>query len=226
MIFTESAPTPFDMRFRLLGVPVRIHPMFWLVALMLGGSGTPQSAAIWVVAVLISVLVHELGHALLQRRFGGAPSIVLYGFGGLAMAPGVARSTWRNIAVSLAGPLAGFALAGIVDAGVRFAGVPQSRVAVALLNDLLLINIFWSVLNLAPIWPLDGGQVARELLVALLHPSRGVVVSLVLSIVVAVIVGVWLYQQTQSMWNALLFGMLAFQNYEGLRAYASSRGAW
>lgn len=223
MIFTESAPTPFDVRFRLLGVPVRIHPMFWIVALILGGSETPQRVAIWVAAVLISVLVHEFGHALLQRTYGGSPSIVLYGFGGLAMAPGTIRSAWRNITVALAGPFAGLALAGLLALGLERVGTPQSPVAFDLVEDLLLINYFWSVINLAPIWPLDGGQVAREVLVAVLPPSRGVVASLVLSIVAAVAVGVWLYIRTQSLWNVMLFGLLAYQNYEALRAYAASR---
>ncbi|MEO1496763.1 MAG: site-2 protease family protein [Planctomycetota bacterium] len=226
MFFTDASPTPYDLRFKLLGVPVRIHPMFWVIALFLGGSATPQQAVVWVAAVLISVVVHEMGHALVQRAFGGSPSVVLYGFGGLAMAPGTRQSTWRNVAVSLAGPLAGFTLAAVIYVGVRASGAPRSPIAADLLNDLLFINIAWSVLNLAPIWPLDGGQVARELLVRFLPPSKGVFVSLVVSLVAAIVIGMWLFNETRSTWNAMLFGLLAYQNYEALRAYGASRGRW
>ncbi len=60
--------TPYDLRFRFLGVPVRIHPLFWLVAAVLGWheKNVPMTA-FWVVCVLVSILVHEYGHALMGK---------------------------------------------------------------------------------------------------------------------------------------------------------------
>lgn len=57
--------TPYDLRFQLLGMPVRVHPLFWLVAAMLGwrNENIPL-VLIWVGCVFVSILVHEYGHGL------------------------------------------------------------------------------------------------------------------------------------------------------------------
>lgn len=226
MPLISAAPTPYDLRFPLLGFPVRISPAFWIVAVFLGGNQPPELALIWVIAVLISVLVHELGHALLQRAFGGQSEIVLYGFGGYASAIGVRESWWRNILIALAGPAAGFFLAGVVWVAVRFFGAPEALYGRAIVSDLLWINVAWGVLNLAPIWPLDGGRVARELLTLLMKPSTGIVASLVLSAVFAACLAGWSFSRTGSIWSTALFGLLAYQSYETLQQYRASRGGW
>ncbi|QDV75054.1 site-2 protease family protein [Botrimarina mediterranea] len=226
MLFTSAAPGPYDVRFSLLGVPVRIAPVFWIVALFLGGGRPPEFAIVWVVAVVVSILVHELGHAVLQRAFGGQPEIVLYAFGGYASAYGVRESWWRNILIALAGPFAGFFLAALVWGYVELAGEPEARLARVFVGDMLFINIVWGVLNLFPIWPLDGGRVAREVLTLLMKPSTGIVVSLAISAVVAAGLALWCWVETQSIWNTALFGLLAYQSYETMQQYRASRGGW
>jgi stage IV sporulation protein FB len=225
MLFTSAAPGPYDLRFSLLGFPVRITPVFWVVALFLSGGGTPQDAIVVVAAILISILVHELGHAVLQRAFGGQPEIVLYAFGGYASAYGVRESWWRNILISLAGPFAGFFLAGLVWGYVHLAGEPEAPMARVFVTAMLWINIVWGVLNLLPIWPLDGGRVSREVLTLLMKPATGIVVSLAISAVVAAGLALWCWVQTQSVWNTALFGMLAYQSYETMQQYRASRGS-
>lgn len=225
MLFTSAAPGPYDLRFSLLGFPVRITPVFWVVALFLSGGGTPQDAIVVVAAILISILVHELGHAVLQRAFGGQPEIVLYAFGGYASAYGVRESWWRNILIALAGPFAGFFLAGLVWGYVQLAGDPEAPMARVFVSAMLWINIVWGVLNLFPIWPLDGGRVAREVLTLLMKPSTGIVVSLAISAVVAAGLALWCWVETQSVWNTALFGMLAYQSYETMQQYRASRGS-
>ena len=174
--------------------------------------------------MFVSVLVHELGHALLQRAFGGRPQIVLYALGGVAMTESAPRSWWRNVVVALAGPLAGFALAG-VSAGLlsQFGGSINLFLGNGL-EFLVLVNVLWGVVNLLPVYPLDGGHVARELLMRFLPPVSGVTLSFWLSIVTAVIVGVALSVMMWSVWNLALFGFLAYQNYLALVAYRRSRG--
>ena len=242
MIFAEPSPTQADVHFRVLGFPVRVHPMFWVVTLLLSGGGEPASAAIWVAAVFVSILVHELGHALLQRFYGGRSHIVLHGMGGLAIAEGVRYTPWRQVLISLAGPFAGFALAAVLCAAVLAGGVSidvrwpylipgpmDSRFTRELLFDLLQINILWGLLNLAPIYPLDGGRVARELLTMWLPAHRGVIASLWLSIICS---GGFAFSYLSSgggagsvsWWPVLLFGMLAYNNYQMLRSYQASRG--
>ena len=72
MLLGEPARTPYDLHFRLLGFPIRIHPAFWIVALLMGfygGDNEPLTVLAFMVAVLVSIIVHELGHALMFRRY-------------------------------------------------------------------------------------------------------------------------------------------------------------
>lgn len=225
MLFTNVTPSPYDLRFELLGVPIRITPAFWVVSLLMGRATSPDKALVWVLAVLVSIVVHEMGHALVQRVFGGEPFVVLYSFGGFASAPGV-RDEWkRSILISLAGPAAGFALYGLTEAAVAIAGAPPGLQAQLFVSALIWINLWWGVINLAPIYPLDGGRIARELCVRFLPPATGVVVSLVVSLIVSLGLAGYLFNATGSWWNAALFGALAFENYQTLQQYNLSRGA-
>ncbi|MEM6798088.1 MAG: site-2 protease family protein [Planctomycetota bacterium] len=227
MPFADPSPTPADLRFQLLGFPVRIHPFFWGLCVILSRYRAPAELLVWVVAVLVSILVHEFGHALLQRRFGGRPSIVLYGFGGLAIPNGPAVSPGRQILILLAGPGAGFVLAGLVWLIHSAIALPDSPALAQLLGDLWRINIFWGVFNLLPIYPLDGGQIAREVFTLVMPPRRGIVVSLWVSIIFCAVAGAALWLLTRSPWNLVLMGALAFNNYQTLEAYnQSSRGRW
>lgn len=226
MFLAEPRPTEYDLRFNLFGFPVRVHPLFWLITLFLGSSGTPQQALVWVAAVFISILVHELGHALLQEKYGGHPRIVLHGFGGLSISERLRTSWWQNVIISLAGPFAGFFLWGIIFVILRQFGTPTNELIYAFVDYLLWINLAWGILNLMPIYPLDGGHVSREVLTRLLPVSTGIIVSLWVSILVAAGVGGYLYVVTQSFYNVLLFALLAYQNYQMLDAYQRSRGRW
>ena len=115
MLLGEPPPTQADLHFRVFGIPVRVHPLFWIVTLFLGLAAARRpircETLIWVAVVFVSILVHELGHALMQRYFGGHPWITLYGFGGLASCNDCDRSPRSQILISLAGPVAGFLLA-------------------------------------------------------------------------------------------------------------------
>ncbi|HEX5472325.1 MAG TPA: hypothetical protein VFW73_10580, partial [Lacipirellulaceae bacterium] len=74
MLIGEPPPTQVDLHFRLLGFPVRVHPFFWITTLLLGmggGPADPVQTLVWVAVVFVSILFHELGHATLQRTFGG-----------------------------------------------------------------------------------------------------------------------------------------------------------
>src|SRR5262249_50079467 len=108
-------PTPYDVRFRFLGIPVRVHPLFWLATAVLGGSGGNETLGpilIWVGCVFVSILVHEYGHGLTARLFRCSPSIVLYGMGGLCYSESERQTPLQRVAVLLAGPGAGLLLYG------------------------------------------------------------------------------------------------------------------
>src|SRR5262245_11912941 len=104
-----AAETPYDLRFQLLGIPVRVHPLFWLVAAMLGWHNNDLPAVlIWIACVFFSVLVHEYGHGLVAKGFHCAPSILLWGGGGLCFSQAERQTPRQRLAVVVSGPGAGF----------------------------------------------------------------------------------------------------------------------
>jgi stage IV sporulation protein FB len=243
MLLGEPPPSPADVYFKLFGFPVRIHPFFWLIALILGihGSPTLQALLAWVAAVFVGVLVHELGHALAMRYYGQDPWITLYGMGGLtssriAAYGGRENGPFAQVFISFAGPLAGFVLAGVIiglaiatnhpvfwSLPVPFIVIKKSIGASLLVNDLLQVSFLWGIINLFPIYPLDGGQIARELF-QLWHPREGIRYSLVLSMVAAGGLAVYGLLAFGSLFIAFMFGYLSYSSYMALQAYNGYRG--
>ena len=245
LMFQSPTPTRYDLRFTIAGIPVRVHPLFWLITLLLGGSGDLLLIPIWIVVVFVSILIHEMGHALAFRRYGQRSHIVLHFGGGLTIPEpvywgsgyaNISLSPNQHIFISLAGPVAGFLFAALVIAIVVLSGgavnmtwlfglIPlpltamlpfDSRIASLLVTLLLWVNIFWGLVNLLPVFPLDGGQVARNILIQY-DPLDGVRKSLWLSVIVGgifALIGLILFR---SIFMALLFGLLAFQSYQSLQ---------
>jgi len=150
------------LRFRVAGFPVQVSLLFLLTALASGATGgwNPARMAVWFGVVFLSVLLHELGHALALRRFGHGASIELHGLGGTTSSTGGRRLTHRqDLWLSLAGPAAGFLLGGLVLALQRFTPVGQAGGLVGYaVVSLLWTNFGWGLINLLPIHPLDGGH--------------------------------------------------------------------
>jgi Zn-dependent protease len=196
-VFFEPGETRYDLRWRMFGTPVRVHPMFWLMAVILGYDATiqmgPGFVLAWVACVFVSVLLHEFGHVWMGRLFGSAGSIVLYGLGGLAIGSNGLKIRWQRILVLFAGPFIQLTLLGLVWLGKDWMAdfLPQRswKSAVAVWLMLFEINLFWPLLNLMPIWPLDGGQITRETCQGLLR-ERGTVISLGISMVVSGVLAV------------------------------------
>jgi hypothetical protein len=112
-----------EWRFRIFGIPVRVHPWFWLTTLIMGANQETGAAMIWIAVCFVSILLHELGHVWAYHAFGERGSVVLYGFGGMAIPErDVDRSTRAQVLISLAGPAAGFCLAGLVGIAAVLAG--------------------------------------------------------------------------------------------------------
>lgn len=244
-LFQSPPPTRFDLNFSLVGIPVRVHPMFWLLAAFLGsGSGDFSQILIWVFVVFFSIVIHEMGHALAFRRYGQDSYIVLHFMGGLTIPEtirwgndraNVSLSPNQQIFVSLAGPFAGFIFASLVIGGVIFAGgsvvvnflfgfipipqlasLPVGTSALRLFIVMLLwVNVFWGLINLLPVFPLDGGQVARNILIQY-DPWDGARKSLWLSVITGGLVALAALLFLSSIYMAFLFGILAFQSYQAL----------
>jgi Zn-dependent protease len=242
VFLAEPTPTPYDLNFRLFGVPVRVHPMFWLICVLLNtgsiNEGRFAELVVWVACVFVSILVHEMGHVLMGRAFGSEANIVLYGFGGLAVGSTRGLTPWKRVAVLLAGPGAGFILYAAVWAGtvIYRDQMPEQRPPVLVLLAILYlswINLWWGIFNLLPVWPLDGGQISAELF-KMRNPWTGMRTALQISIVVGA--GIALLALADYMGRSLLpfriglgifgafmFGMLAYSSYEMLQRLPRDR---
>jgi Zn-dependent protease len=153
---------PFSWHFSLGRIPVVVEPMFWLTTVMLGTSlRDGRLIALWVAVCFISILVHELGHAVAAMALGSAVSVRLYWFGGLTYHEGFSR--WRSVAVSLAGPFAGFLLAGVAY-GLEWVWPPTTWMGSVFYSLVQYVNVWWGILNLLPVPPLDGGHVSQGVL--------------------------------------------------------------
>lgn len=241
-MFAEPSPTPYDLNFRLAGVDVRVHPMFWIVGLLMGLSDPkPVHVLLWMSAVFISIVVHEMGHVLAFGAYRVPSHVVLHAFGGLAVPDRTPpRNTAAEVFIALAGPLAGFALAGVIVVGLALSGRPvQFRWGGALgfsifpprllsqpgepfdpltilVADMIFINVFWGLVNLLPVFPLDGGRVARGLLTHA-NPRDGFRQSLLLSMITAVGVAIFALFRMKEAYLGLMFAYLAFINYQMLQ---------
>jgi hypothetical protein len=211
-----SAHRQMALSFRLGKIPVRILPSFFVMTVFLGMSAMDMRLAAWVVVVLVSVLVHELGHATTGLAFGLEPRIDLHGMGGTtSWATPKDLGPARRIAISLAGPGAGFAAGALVRWGLgpgAFAAIPFGGFVY---EELLFVNFGWGILNLLPMLPLDGGNVMVQLLNALTH-GRGERPARIVSIAVAAL-ALPAAAFIQSWWSALLAVSFALSNWRGLK---------
>ncbi|MEM6911394.1 MAG: site-2 protease family protein [Verrucomicrobiota bacterium] len=205
------------MQFTLFGTPVRVQPIFWVVIVILGpiwaldDPGGWKLMLVWVPTAFVSILVHELGHAFYFRKAGGRPSILLYGMGGLATATG--RFQRRELLwITAGGPLFGFALAGMLlftQRSLAQSGLEPSPLLVAFFVFGINVNVFWTLLNLMPIEPLDGGQFLRHWMregKQKLRSTIGAVTAGGLALA-----GLAFYQ---SLLMGVLFGYLAWTNWQ------------
>ena len=204
--------------FKLLGIPVRIEPWFWITLVFIGGgtaASDPQDwirVALFVFAGFISILVHELGHALTIGRFGFPSSISLVAFGGFANYPNGVLDRRQSFLVTLAGPVIQMIL-GLIALGVlRFLPIPNTSLLLVLLIYLVWISIAWALFNCLPIYPLDGGQ----MLAAVLGPRRQRIVHAI-GILTAIAVGILVYL----LFNTWILGIymlyFAWINFQALK---------
>jgi Zn-dependent protease len=263
VFLAEPPRTQFDLNFQVLGFPVRIHPLFWLVSIIMGFSGREGiTIVIWMLAIFVSILIHELGHALMIRRFGREAHIVLYAMGGLAIegrpqgsfgspwsfesySPYQARprTPYEQILISAAGPGIQLLLAAAVIVLVQATGskvwpnftyilpLPEIREAgilkenynlLVLAHDMLYINIFWALVNLLPVLPLDGGQIALQFLVQQ-DPWHGMQRALWLSVFTGGAMALFALTVMHAPFMMMLFASLAVSSYLALQQAAGGR---
>lgn len=177
---------------RLFGIEIRIHLTFFflLIFVWTAGSATQDTTAAFRALGLVgiifgSVILHELGHALVARRAGvPAKGIILLPIGGItildeAQAIPESDTPWkRDIRIAVAGPLVNLSIAGAA-ALVLIAVLPGFSLAAKplvhpsyLLRSLVWSNVYLGLFNLLPAYPMDGGRVLRALFSRRMDPIR------------------------------------------------------
>ena len=178
------------------------------------GANSPDAILrifLFLLAGFISILVHELGHALTARKFGARSEIVLQAFGGYAAYSGVRLTRPQSFMVTAAGPavqiLLGLVLMQMIPR------LPQmSPFGAYFLITLMWISIVWALLNLLPVLPLDGGR----MLESILGPER-IRITLWITVIVASLLAIVSWRATGSILLPIFMGMFAWQAWQALR---------
>jgi len=146
---------------KVFGFPVDVHVSLVVLLgglLLFGGEGFGLAGLLLAIAAFASVLLHEVGHAVVARALG-VPilGISLFPFGGVAKMAGMPRGPRDEIAIAIAGPLVSLSLAGglLILSGLAPGGLG------VLLGYLARINGMLGLFNLLPALPMDGGRVLR-----------------------------------------------------------------
>src|SRR5215510_5716421 len=203
---------------KIFGIPIKIDPSFLIVCALLAYSrlSQPDLLVEWLIVIFVSIIIHELGHALMVRLFGMTPQILLYSMGGLTSwqdEKGV--SPPKHIAISLAGPFAGFLFGGIVFlSNILMPDLFADRIGRNAFEDLLWVNFGWGIFNLLPILPLDGGNVVHSI-EEWVRKKPGGTIARAVSLIAAVCVALWAISVGWT-WVMILMGLFAWNNISAL----------
>ncbi len=245
-----------SLRFAIFGIPTEIQPFSWVILGLLGLSmystmpSPLQPTLIFVVVGMLTVLAHELGHALSSRAFTRATPIIIIGnMGGVTYSPVPMPTRVKHFLMVLAGPMAGFSL-GILIAvllGLQIGDVwaaltiyvmePLSfisgvqvpadsyialgqameagdvnRFSLLLYSSFFMVCFWWTLFNLMPILPMDGGQL---LLTATNNPKLTAAVGLCISVLLCL----W-FLSGGSIFMTLMLGYFAWYNLQIFRQFS------
>jgi stage IV sporulation protein FB len=197
----------------------RISPFFFVTAFLIGllNSETLGHSFIWMIAIFLSIFVHELGHAIAAFSFSQSVYIQFTAFGGATTPIGPKLKLGQEFLMVLMGPLFGFTLFAIAYF-IQSKNIFVDPNITVFLNALIFINLIWTIINLFPVLPLDGGQLLRILLESIFGMNGrryaclfGGGFSLILAFTLLIL---------KLLIPAVFFFLFAFQNFElyrGLR---------
>jgi Zn-dependent protease/predicted transcriptional regulator len=189
---------------RIAGIPIRMHLtlfvlLAWIAAMyMVQGAtfGATGLGLLLVATIFVIIVVHELGHALVARRYGIATrDIMLLPIGGIASLERMPEKPQQELAVAIVGPVINLVLAGLIYIGITALGgttrmTEATTIGGALATQLMWINIALAVFNLLPAFPMDGGRVLRALLAMRMGHERATNIAAHLGRFFAVAIGI------------------------------------
>jgi Zn-dependent protease len=211
------------LRFRLGRIPVEVHYSHLLIAALiswtyveplLGERGLAQPEGLplllaGVAVVFVSILAHELGHALVSLGFGYQPTVQLAWLGGNTRPNASGPIPWgKDVLLTIAGPMFGFALAAL--SYVAHKGLGSTGTLDFAFRLSLWVNASWSVLNLVPVLPLDGGRLSLVVL-SRVFGRRGFFIAQGIGAAVALGLAWAMMQLLHWPTAALLFGIFGAQ---------------
>lgn len=149
----------------LAGIPIRVHVLFLL--LVAGLALSPSTGLFGLVALLVlvvCVVLHELGHALVARRFGiHVVDITLWPLGGMARLSHIPESSRVEACIAIAGPAVnvGLALIAAPFLVATMATASTDSPLQAVVFAFVAVNVLMAGFNLLPAFPTDGGRLVR-----------------------------------------------------------------
>lgn len=208
-------PAAAGAAFRLFGIPVRLNVSFLLVgAVFTYAPGRSVSTIVMLMGiVLVSILWHEIGHAVAFKWFGYEPEITLLGIMGLTYARTEREpSDGQSLIIASAGPAAGLLLAAVAQVlrDTLFAEAYRHP-----LDLVVLVNVVFNLFNLLPAYPLDGGRIVKSIM-QMLSPGRGEKAAHAVSLVAAGAALVYSMNNDMQVAALMLLG-IAGLNFSALR---------
>jgi Zn-dependent protease len=164
----------------IFGIPITVQPgwfvMFGLVSGFLGFQVYPDlledrswpvyavMAAVSGLVFLASILVHEIGHALVARRFGiPVKDVSVFLLGGRTNMTRLPASPWQEMAISGIGPLVNLAIGTLLLGGLLVVKPDDAGPVDATVFWVGATNIVLGLFNLLPAYPMDGGKILRAI---------------------------------------------------------------
>ena len=171
---TARAPTRSVTICRVVGIPIRVH---WTFAFLVGfvlladwdtSASVKAEGFLWIAALFVCVIVHEISHCLVARRRGaGVVDILLLPIGGMSELTSMPEAPGDEFAIAIVGPLTSLALGALFAAGGLLLGArmwPPTLFAGSWWARLTWLNLLLGAFNLLPAMPMDGGRVLRAVL--------------------------------------------------------------
>ena len=199
-------------------IPITIQPFFWLLALFIGYMSTFTLAGtlLSVVVILYSVLFHEFGHALTGVLFGQKTRIELAAFGGFTYREGRKLKLWEEFFVVFNGPFFGLLLFAIASLSLHYFTITNPSL-LFMVKFTALANLFWTIVNLVPVLPLDGGHLMSIILQAIFG-FKGIKMAIFVGLIVGALMSIFFFVIGQFLVGAI-FSILTFESFRSLRYY-------
>lgn len=210
------------MQFRLFNIPITVHLSFWFFLLFYSANPGVHPVKIALIAIIMagSLLFHELGHALAAVKFGKKPEITMEAFGGYTSYCSSHLDGAKHFVITLCGPLFTALLIGLGYFFLKshlFSTYWPNFFCYALMH----LNIYWLLINLSPLQPLDGGKLAGYLFQKYWGP-RGEWLALHLGNLTA-LAGIGYFLWSNNFVFALLFAFYGLKNFQASQAHSFSK---